>query len=431
MKRTLLLSLLLCACTAFAQSPRIYSISTGPGEDASRQAGISWATDTTVNSSYVLLSRKGSYESIKIIPQQQTRWTAFDGVWSDRADGSEFYENVIVTKCGAMLTDLEPDTDYQYVIRTDAGEQSAVHYFKTAGAKKWATCIISDFHSYTPLPGRLVASMDMIDTVQEYDPSVSWVFSPGDVVAWGGSYSFWKRLFEEPNFHEMMWGRVNGNHDNWTKESQVTKDYDIPNDYFLGTSFFPQNGYDPEMGVCYHFRYGNTLFIMLNTEDMKKDGEFEAAADWMRSTIQATRNSSNPPTFVVVCEHYEWFIGTNGRTSEYGRWSKIFDELGVDLAVAGNNHVYLRTPALYDGKIVDGKRNGTVYIQTSASDNDRGRAIDEGPMQNEGLIAKRWSEGSHSVSAIHMAVDKKKISLTLLDRNGKELDKCTVYAKKR
>lgn len=431
---TIAVAVAVLATASYAQSERIFSISTGPGADVSSQMGISWSTDTLLCHSYLLLAEedaKGWENALTVLPQQQQLCTVFDGVWSDNAQGEEFYENAIFTKCGVMLTSLKPDTRYRYVIKAENGECSSVHHFRTAGAKKWSACLISDFHSYPPLQSRLDAAMAMIGTVQKYDPSVSWVFSPGDVVAWGGSYSFWKKLFEEKKFEELMWARVNGNHDNWTKESQVTHDFDIPNDYFLGTSFFPQNGYWPEMGVCYHFRYGNTLFLMLNTEDMHKSGEFEAASQWARSVVDNARRSANPPTFVVACMHWEWFIGTNGRTSEYGEWAPVFDEIGVDLALAGNNHVYLRTLPLYKGQKTDGRRNGTVYLQTPSSDNGRGREISTKEFHNSELIEKRWSEGAHTVGAIHMAVDSKTINLTLLDREGNEIDHCVVYAKKK
>lgn len=419
---------MLTVFAATAQSPKIFSISTGPGEDAAHQACISWATDTTITGTYILLARKGSCDTVKFLPQQQTRWDAFNGVWSDDKDGHEFHEDAVFTKCGVILPELEADTEYEYVVASE-GERSSVHSFRTAGASRWSACVISDFHSYTPLPGRLEAAMGMIGTIRNIDPSLDWIFSPGDVVAWGGSYSFWKRLFEEEEFGKMMWGRVNGNHDNWTKGSQVTHNFDIPNDYFLGTSYFPRNGYDAEMGVCYHFRYGNTLFVMLNSEDLNGKGETQAAMDWVRSVVKSARKGDNPPTFTVVCQHWEWFIGTNGRTSEYKRWHELFDELDVDLAVAGNNHVYVRTHPLYQGSITDGRRRGTVYLQTPSCDDDRGRKISDKEFHNSDKIAFRWSEGSHTVGAVHMAVDKKSITLTLFDRNGSKLDRCVIHAR--
>ncbi|MCR5710605.1 MAG: metallophosphoesterase [Bacteroidales bacterium] len=418
-------------------SQHLYSISTGPGDDASTAICISWACDTTSKRTSVLLaevSDTGWNDALDILPTQHRRTEVFKGVYSKAADGSDIYEDAVFTKLGVMVTGLKPDTDYKYVILDREGSElvgrSAEYRFRTAGAQEWSACIISDFHSYTPLPKRLEAAMGMIDTMQRRDPSLDWIFSPGDVVAWGGSYSFWRRMFEEDNFNEFLWARVNGNHDNWTRESGVTRNFDIPNDYFTATSYYPQNGYEGEMGVCYHFRYGNTLFIMLNTEDMADGKELAAAQEWVRNTVNFARGSENPPTFVVVCQHYEWFIGTSGRTSQYARWHRLFDELGVDLAVAGNNHVYLRTHPLFDGKPTDGSY-GTVYIQTTASDNDRGRAISDEEMQNPDKIVCRWSEGTHSVSAIHMAVDPSKITLTLMDRNGNHIDSTVVPAKPR
>ena len=418
-------------------STQLYSISTGPGDNASTAMCISWACDTVVKHTSVLLTEVSDkdWAAVRDIePEQHRHFDVFKGVFSTAADGSDLYEDAVFTKCGVMVTGLKPDTDYKYVIVNKDGDRPVVrsteHYFRTAGAETWSACIISDFHSYPPIPTRLEAAMGMIDTMQGIDPSLDFVFSPGDVVAWGGSYSFWRRLFEEENFNELVWARVNGNHDNWTRESQITHNFDIPNDYFVGTSYYPQNGYPGEVGVCYHFRYGNTLFVMLNTEDMSKDGEFEAAAGWLRDCVNFERGGENPPTFIVVCMHYEWFIGTNGRSSEYTRWHRVFDELGVDLAVAGNNHVYVRTPALYDDKVTDGTY-GTVYLQTTASDNDRGRSFADTPMQNPDKIAVRWTEGTYSVSAIHMDVNPERISLTLYDRNGNGIDSTVVPAKPR
>jgi len=499
-------------------SELIYSISTAPGENVSSQMGISWAVDTTVSATAVLYTQTSDKEwkhARAAFPQQMELCNTFYGVASHNAKGEDITEYARFIKCGVLLDDLKPDTDYKYIViastnskqivatpvQSDAEStkkrapepnnrtlkisdinalksslplRSSEHVFRTAGAKEWSCCIISDFHSYTPLPGRLTSAMGMIDTMAKFDPSLDFIFSPGDVVAWGGSYSFWRRLFEEKNFEKYMWARVNGNHDNWNKMTVTEKAFDTPPAYFLGTSYFPKNGYDipqpadstlglsdSQIGVCYHFRYGNTLFIMLNTEDMFRRNELQAAHDWTRKVVTAARKGKNPPTFIVVCMHYEWFHGTDGKNSSYKHWHELFDELGVDLAVAGNNHVYLRTEPIFhnvvnrsgasqkvnnSGEIskTDGAGEsdcksesvpqtanglGTVYLQTSSSDNGRGRSISEKEFQNSNLIEKRWSEGAHTISAIHMAVDRSSISLKLMDRNGNIIDS-TIIRKK-
>ena len=415
----------------------LYSISTGPGTDASVSMCISWACDTVCTHTLVRITELSDTDWTQardVKPSQHERFDAFKGIYSKAADDRDIYEDVVFTKCGATVMGLKPDTEYKYVI-LEAEEdvpvaRSTEHHFRTAGADQWSACIISDFHSYTPIPTRLEAAMGMIDTMQQFDPSIDWVFSPGDVVAWGGSYSFWRRLFEEENFSELLWARVNGNHDNWTRRSQVSHDFTTPNPFFVGTSFYPRNGYEGQQGACYHFRYGNTLFVMLDTEHMSAGKEFDAAADWVRRCVNFERGSENPPTFVVVCMHYEWFGGTNGRSVQYTRWHRVFDELGVDLAVAGNNHVYVRSLPLYDDKVTDGTV-GTVYLQTSSSDNDRGRSFSDDPMQNADKIAFRWTEGTYSVSAIHMDVNPERIALKLMDRHGNLIDSTIVPAKPR
>lgn len=418
---------------ALAAAELVYGIFTGPGQDASTQMGISWAADTTAGSTFVkyTVEKDASWKHARTVrPQQEELWTAFDGVFSDDINGKECYEHARFIKCGVMLDGLRPDTEYKYVVVDGNGKEYPEHHFKTAGAREWSCCIISDFHSYPPLPKRLESAMDMIRTVEKSDPSVDWIFSPGDVVAWGGSYSFWRRLFEEEAFHKYFWGRVNGNHDNWTKESQITHNFDIPNDYFLGTSYFPRNSFEGEQGVVYHFRYGNALFLMLNTEDMNKKEVFTATRDWMRKVVTEQRAGSNPPDFVIVCTHYEWFIGTNGRTSEYGRWHELFDELGVDLAVAGNNHVYLRTDPIYQGKVMNPlDKKGTVYLVTSSSDDGRGRSFHESRFDNMDLIQCRWTEGPHTVSAVNAVFSPNDIKLKLLDRKGNVIDQAVVYKK--
>lgn len=411
----------------------IFSISCGPGADASGSMMISWATDSTEVASYVEYTKSADTKwryAKKAEPEQKYFCTDFDGIWSKTADGADFYESARFLKYGTTLSGLDSDADYIYRIKGSDGSTSRVGRFRTAGAKKWSCCVISDFHTYTPLPKRLTSAMGMIDKMEQVDPSLDWVLSPGDVNVWGGSYSFWVKFFEEQNCADYMWARVNGNHDNWTREAnEVTKDYDIPNYFFKGTSYYPQNGYGDEMGVCYHFRYGNTLFVMLNSEDMSSGSEHDAAAAWTRSVVNAARAGSNPPKFVVVLMHIEWFYGTNGSSQKYKKWKTVFDELGVNLAIAGDNHVYVRTYPLYNDKVITDGSKGTVYLQTPASDNDRGRDIEDGTPDNAEKFAFRWTEGSHSIGAIHMEVDGTTMTLRLMDRNGTVQDSTTITAR--
>src|SRR5690606_10622158 len=182
--------------------------------------------------------------------------------------------------------------------------------------------------------------------------------------------------------------------------------------------------YVREIGVSYHFTYGKTLFVMLNNEVMKSDEGLAKAQDWTKKVIK-----NNPAKYVVVVSHYQWFIGNDGKSSQYSRWRELFDEYGVDLAIGGNNHIYVRTNAVYADKETDGSK-GTVYIQTPSSDNARGRSMDE-LLHNKDIIKSRWTEGSKTVGALIMKANKKHLTLTLYDRNGISIDQVKVKSKSK
>lgn len=410
----------LSATLASAQTPDIFSVVACPGEDVSHSVNISWGADSASRDSYVIYTpvRDRDWKRAERVYPVQRFCTTYDSVYSKNAAGENFYEMVRFNKCDASLTGLRPDTEYKYRVVSGEGS-SAEHRFKTAGDKRWSVCLISDYHCYPPLPARLESAMNMIETVREYDPEIDWILHLGDVCAWGGSYSFWRGMYEEKPFADYMWAGVNGNHDN------MTRNYRLTNEFFRDAAFYPRNGYEGEEGVCYHFRYGDVLFIMLNSEDMRSDEGLAAARKWVREVIE-----QNPTRYTVVCEHYQWFFGQDGNSSQYSRWSDLFDELGVDLALAGNNHIYVRSYPILGGEVTDGS-SGTVYVQTPSSDNERGAASMGEIEHNEELIASRWFEGPKTVGAMHMSVSPKEMVLTLLDRNGTVLDTVSVKTKRK
>ena len=126
-------------------------------------------------------------------------------------------------------------------------------------------------------------------------------------------------------------------------------------------------------------------------------------------------------------EHYQWFYGNTGESSQYERWRQLFDECGVDLAIAANNHIYARTNALYQGMETDGSR-GTVYVQTPSSDNERGQALQEWN-GNHPLIKYIWNEGANTVGALMLNATDNELSITLYNRDGNAIDSAIVKRK--
>lgn len=417
-----LLTTFLVACFTLAtQANEVYTVIANPGENASNSIRINWHSDIDSENTYCLYTECNDTNwehSKKAVPQSEL-CTAFDSMYSKTADNKNIYEQAKFIRNTIELNKLKPGTKYMYKI-VPCDNSSETYYFKTAPVEGvWTAGIISDFHAYTPIPNRVKSAMNMIKTLEQCNNAdLDMMLHVGDIIAWGGSYSFWKDLYTNEPFKKYVWAGVNGNHDNMDRTNKKNT-----NNFFRYANNNPENGYTGEIGVCYHFTYGNTLFIMLNNENMRSKEGLAAAQDWVRKVIK-----ENPAKFTVVMEHYQWFFGTSGKFSQYTRWNELFDECGVDLAIGANNHIYARTNAIYQGKETDGSK-GTIYIQTTSSDNERGQAMKEWT-DNKDIIKYRWCEGPKSISGLTMKNVGDKLYLKLYDRYGNIIDTVTVLAKK-
>lgn len=401
----------------------VFTVIANPGANASSEIRFNWHTDLGSGDSYITYTKKSdkNWKKAITIRAEQALCTVFDSIYSKKANGDNFYEEAKFIRNTIALQGLNQNTEYKYRFSSEKSsvkEPSEIRYFKTAPtSEKWDMGIISDMHVYAPLPDRQKVAMKMIQQLEKQNKKpFDMMLHVGDIAAWGGSYSFWPTLYADSTFSKYVWAGVNGNHDNMTRQNAQS------NEFFRNVNNNPTNGYVGEIGVSYHFIYGNALFIMLNNEAMKSEEGLAKAQHWAKEVIK-----NNPAKYIIVLAHYQWFMGDDGKSSQYNRWKELFDEYGVDLAISGNNHIYVRTNALYADKETDGSK-GTVYIQTPSSDNERGRSFGE-QLYNKDLIKFRWSEGSKTVGAIIMKSDKNGLNLTLYDRNGNPIDHVSVKSK--
>lgn len=427
-KRLMLMLMLICTLFVLidskvqASTPDAYMIVANPGEDSSYEMNIGWHTDLQYKNSYIIYTTKddinwdnkikvfGTYEQVDV----------FNGISSKDSTGKDIVEEAVFLDYSVTLTNLQPHTEYMYRVGQEV--LSDVQYFKTAGEVSFSFAWISDFHAYAPLPARLSSAMNMIKTLDAYNNGFDFIFSTGDEIAWGGSYSHWADLFNEDYHKNYMWASVIGNHDYMDKTSKKSC-----NDFFRTVYNFPTNGYEGEEGVCYYFKYGSTLFITMNNETQKNATNVKKAQDWFEKVV-----TENPAQYIVVAQHYQWFEGINGKfndASGYGRWKELFDKYKVDLAMAGNNHIYVRSKLLYQDEISNDYNYGTTYIQASSSDNERGQTLKD-LTSNQNVIAHRFSEGGKTMGGIIVNVNSEEMKIELLKRDGSLEDSVIIKSRR-
>lgn len=383
-----------------AQAPAgaaIRAITANPAEDCSSEVNIGWHADLDEVACKVVYTEKSDADWARAMTVEGKSLPSevFDGIDSKLPDGKDWKEEAKFLDYGATLTGLKPDTEYMYRIEGGSdGTPTAPRHFKTAGASEFTFLWVSDVHVYTPIPSRVRNFNAVIDAALKIEPSVDFVFSTGDMVAWGGSYSFWTNLYEQPFAANYLFADVIGNHD-WMMRRNGGNDA-----FFAVAHNNPRNGYAGQEGVCYWFIYGDVLFLTFNNEQMRTGAEAEAAAKaWAAEVIEEQKGKYQR---IFIAQHYQWFDGRDGRTSWYRNWKDFCDEHHVTLAMAGNNHIYKRTHTLRNDQVVaDGL--GTVYMEAPSSDGERG--VKAGPLtSNADKLAFTYSSqepsGENSVKTI-------------------------------
>ena len=370
-----ILSLLVSSLVLMGGAPsraEVRAITANPAEDCSTQMNIGWHADVSETSCSLTYTEKqdAGWAHAKSVAGVSRPSEVFDGIDSKTPDGKDWKEEAKFLDYGVTLTGLKPDTEYMYKVAVDDTVSTIpARYFKTAGASEFSFLWLSDVHVYTPLPRRENQLNTVFDAAIKIEPSVDFVFSTGDVVAWGGSYSFWKKLFEQPFASKYMFADVIGNHD-WMKRRDGGN-----SEFFAVAHNNPTNGYAGQEGVSYWFIYGDVLFLTFNTEAIKAGPEAEAEAKaWAAGVIEKQKGKYKR---IVIAEHYNWFDGRNGKASWYEHWKDFCDEHHVTLALSGHNHVYQRTHSLWDDQVV-GDGLGTVFMVAPSSDGERG--VKAGPL---------------------------------------------------
>lgn len=415
-----------------AESSKFFTISANPAENSNTSMNIVWHTEKDVLDSYLIYAKKSDTNWINKVQLNPTSTLnqAFAGKNAKYGTTSDDLKHPYeFTKNEVTITDLEPGTEYKYKI-TDGTNSSDVRYFKT-GNQDFNFVWISDFHAYYASATRLKAATVAVNKcIEAANNKIDFIFSTGDIVAHGGTYQWWKQVSEASWMKNYMFSTTLGNHD-WMTNVGTTYNDGASYKFMDACYNNPRNGFTGQENICYFYKYGDALFISVNTEietakylGLTSEQFVKAQQDWVESVLQ-----NNTAQYIFLFQHYQAF-STSGayNSSGYNRWHDICDKYDIDIFFTGNSHVYMRSLPIYQGEISTDPSKGTIYMVAPSSDAERGVVYSE-PTKNTDKIVKSWSDQKAQAASL-VKVTSEGISLKLINYDGSVLDSVEILPKR-
>lgn len=240
----------------------------------------------------------------------------------------------------ALATGLLPNTTYSFRVGNE-GSWSPIGSFTTAAASKdkFSFLYMTDTQalnaSYFEVSKRAVTAA--VNQVKD----ARFVLITGDLVETGTVNNAeweWEQWFEtsmKAATFKIPLTPTDGNHDD-SSNLNYTYHFNTDNSFNATATVKPQFE-----GINYSFVYGDALFIVYSFQDYWRTGYLESLKPWFRQQIANHPNTK----WRIAAFHKPLFTGSghiNDADSKLFRdeFLPLFDELKIDLAIQGHDHVY-------------------------------------------------------------------------------------------
>jgi len=238
----------------------------------------------------------------------------------------------------ALASDLTPNTTYSFRVGKP-GAWSNIGTFTTAENSKdpFSFVYVTDPQANTD--EMFNVSQRTTHVANTMYPDANFWLNCGDLVeSTGSNNSEWEyeQFFQTQQdiFLKKPFTPITGNHDKSINKN-FTNHFNTEN-----VAFDIANSTTP--GSVYSFVYGDALFMALSYEDYSVSGQLESIANWMRSQVAA-----HPDTkWRIAFYHKTMYTGSKSHQSDADgkavreAMGPVFDELKIDLALQGHDHIY-------------------------------------------------------------------------------------------
>ena len=262
----------------------------------------------------------------------------------------DLYELKDMSNSQVNIKNLKPNTKYMYRVYNGNGKKSQVFEFTTQPKGGFTFVLAGDPQIGA---GKFYADRDKwekaLGTIKKQVPQMSFLYSLGDQVNEYTSKSEleYSGYIERENAKGITFATLIGNHD--SQANSYSQHFALPNVQAEGAT---------EAGSNYYFVYNNTLFIQLNSNNMNT-AEHKATIE---KAIEMTKNQ-NIKWKVVGFHHAIYSAATHANDDDIikrrAEYPALMKQYGIDLIVAGHDHVYTRSRMMDGGIAIESERNFT------------------------------------------------------------------------
>ena len=327
-------------------------------KDNSTSRTIMWQSDSS-EADAVIEYRMAGAENTQTI-------AATDKAFTD--DGSTTYIHE------GTITDLTPDTKYEYRVGYGTDRRSDWYPLETAGAGEYEVLIYPDSQS-----GDYSGWEEIVKNSAKRNPNTALYIGMGDLVDNGEQAYQWRTWLNsiQPLSARVPLAPMMGNHEMYTLDWKMRE----PKAY-LNYFDVPSNGNTTFDRHYYSYDYGDVHYVVLDTQLYESTHEdnhdthhpdlYDVQVQWLRQDL-----ASNTKKWTVVLMHrdpFQYAFDRPGASRAAGfdeegvLFMPIFDEFHVDLVLSAHLHSYRNR-----GHVRNFERDasGPLYILTGIAGDAR------------------------------------------------------------
>ena len=327
-------------------------------KDNSTSRTIMWQSDSSEADAVIEYRLVGSDDIKKL--------SATDTAFTD--DGSTTYIHE------GTITDLTPDTKYEYRVGYSTDRRSDWYSLETAGAGEYEVLIYPDSQS-----GDYSGWEQIVKNSADRNSNAALYISMGDFVDNGEQAYQWRTWLDsiKPLSARIPLAPTLGNHEMYTLDWKMRE----PRAY-LNYFDVPSNGNVTFNRRYYSYDYGDVHYVVLDTQLYESTHEdnhdthhpdlYDVQVQWLRQDL-----ASNTKKWTVVLMHrdpFQYAFDRPGASRAAGfdeegvLFMPIFDEFHVDLVLSAHLHSYRNRGHVRN---FDRDASGPLYILTGIAGDAR------------------------------------------------------------